>query len=272
MRWNAETRSLTIELPRIVDWLTGRRRKVTYAVAFFLFLNLLMAWVDLPLSEYMRQLDPDFVAFFRAITKAGDSKYTLIPIALILPFLIAARYALLESAVRRMISWAIGAVSFVFVAVAGSGLFVNLLKMIFGRARPKLWDLEGSYGFVPFTVGDSDYHSFPSGHTDTLFALATALFCLFPKARKPLLILAAFLASSRVVITAHYLSDVFMGAAIGILTTLWLRRQYARRGFVFVRKHGRYRLQASGLLIGTRIKAFMADYLGIQDGARGRLP
>ena len=53
--------------------------------------------------------------------------------------------------------------AFVFVSIAASGLTVNLLKIVFGRARPKL--LLGSDDYVFGLFGfQADYWSFPSGH------------------------------------------------------------------------------------------------------------
>lgn len=263
MRWNPETRTLTISMPRLGYWITGRRRKLSFALALFFLINALMAWVDLPLSEFMRQLEPDIIAFFRAITKAGDSKYILIPLALILPFLLATRYALEASPVRRMISWGIGALLFVFTAVAASGILVNILKVIFGRTRPRMWVDNGEYGFAPFTLGESLYQSFPSGHSVTAFAIAAAFICLFPRLRYVMLVLAGTVAFSRVVITAHYLSDVIAGSLLGYYFTFWLRRQFARRGWVFIRRNGSYRIQASGQLLAYRLRRWLAEKLGV---------
>ena len=62
--------------------------------------------------------------------------------------------------------------------------------------------------------------SFPSGHAQTAFALATALTILFPRWGIPLFIVAGAVGISRIILTSHYLSDVIAGAGIGILFTL----------------------------------------------------
>ena len=56
-----------------------------------------------------------------------------------------------------------------------------------------------------------------------------------PRLRWPLLALAVLIGMSRVIIGAHYPSDVIAGAAIGAGTTILLRRAFLRRGLVFQR-------------------------------------
>lgn len=267
IRWNRKTRTLVLQLPR---W---RNRRVWTGVGLFLLLNLLISHIDLPLAEFMKAQDESATLFFRRITKIGDSKYYLIPLALLLPFLLAARQALEAGSVRRLISWIASAISFVFCAVALSGLLINMLKIIIGRARPKMWFNEGIYGFAPFSFTDSDYHSFPSGHANTIITLALALCFFVPRPRRWILLaLGCVVAFSRVVITAHFLSDILVGGLLGLATTYWLREEFTRRGWVFVKRKGEYRVQAPGFLLGQKIRDFLFRRLGLPDGPRGRLP
>ncbi len=266
IRWNRKSRTLILQLPR------GRDYRVLCVVGMLVAINVLVSYIDLPLAEAMKQLDAGIVDIFRKITKAGDSKYYLIPLALVLPFILAARQAILPGSVRRILSWLAGAVSFIFAAVAAGGLLINLLKIIIGRARPKLWFNEGIYGFAPFTLADSSYHSFPSGHSNTIVCFALALSFFVPRWRVFLVLVAFTVALSRVIITAHFLSDILVGGLLGLATTYWLRDVYARRGWVFVKRRGSYQLQAPGYLLGQKIKALLWDRFGLPDGARGKLP
>jgi membrane-associated phospholipid phosphatase len=63
----------------------------------------------------------------------------------------------------------------------------------------------------------TEYHSLPSGHASFIFMFATVCAAWFPRARWPLWILAALVAASRVILGAHYISDVVFGALVGIL-------------------------------------------------------
>jgi membrane-associated phospholipid phosphatase len=68
------------------------------------------------------------------------------------------------------------------------------------------------------TRPDGTMYSFPSGHTATSFATATVIQHHYGwKAGVPAYALATYVAASRVQMKRHYLSDVTMGAAIGIV-------------------------------------------------------
>jgi undecaprenyl-diphosphatase len=59
-------------------------------------------------------------------------------------------------------------------------------------------------------------HSFPSGHSASAFAFATAVGASRPAAARPLRALAALVAYSRVHTGVHYPGDVLAGSALGI--------------------------------------------------------
>ena len=93
---------------------------------------------------------------------------------------------------------------------------VRCMKILFGRARPK-------YGgeFTFFSL-DSHYNSFPSGHSADAFVSGVFLYYLlkyskYSKYRLLPLVYALLIAFSRVMVSAHYLSDAVAGMAIGIL-------------------------------------------------------
>lgn len=68
------------------------------------------------------------------------------------------------------------------------------------------------------TRPDGTMYSFPSGHASTTFATATVLQRHFGwKAGAPAYALATYVAASRVQVKRHFLSDVTMGAAVGIV-------------------------------------------------------
>lgn len=114
-------------------------------------------------------------------------------------------------------------VRFFFAAVAVTGLAVIPLKLLFGKARPsKLFD-EGIYGFQWFAApNDYGMHGFPSGHTTTAFAVATALTLLFPRLAVPFYLGAFLVGLSRIGALYHYPSDVVAGAMLGTVLTLLL--------------------------------------------------
>ena len=69
----------------------------------------------------------------------------------------------------------------------------------------------------------------PSGHAQTLFTAATFAAFLFPKYTWGFLVLALYLAFSRAFTLAHFVSDVWMGAAIGLLMTVITLKYLAKK-------------------------------------------
>lgn len=94
---------------------------------------------------------------------------------------------------------------FVIVASAASALGVQVLKEIFGRARPEEM------------IVVSDHGSFPSGHTANAATLAVVAVVLFPRVWVALVGAAWVVAMgfSRTQVHAHWLSDVVGGAFVG---------------------------------------------------------
>ncbi len=73
--------------------------------------------------------------------------------------------------------------------------------------------------------------SFPSGHANTIFALATALYLLVPRGAVLYSYVAVIVALSRVAVGAHYPVAVLMGNYLGVLTTVYLKRFFLNRGY-----------------------------------------
>lgn len=103
---------------------------------------------------------------------------------------------------------------FVFAAVALPGIFVLIVKGMVGKARPYVVGPDRDMFFNHFSF-DSDFASWPSGHTTTAFGFAVAVGLLFPRLRWPLLAMAALVGFSRMTLGVHYLGDVVMGAIVG---------------------------------------------------------
>jgi membrane-associated phospholipid phosphatase len=118
---------------------------------------------------------------------------------------------------------------FVFASVALAGLTTDLVKALAGRFRPKLFFRDGSYGF-DFLHTRADYVSFPSGHTTTAFALATALTLLWPRYAAGYFLLALAIGASRVLANAHWVSDVLAGGLVGVGVTLYLDALFRANG------------------------------------------
>jgi membrane-associated phospholipid phosphatase len=101
--------------------------------------------------------------------------------------------------------------------VVGS-VILHTIKIFLGRRRPRDEFEHGLYGFRYFTW-QLQYDSFPSGHSMTIFCVAVVLSAAFPLLTPAWLLLAFGLSLTRAMLTAHFLSDVMVGAAIGIIAT-----------------------------------------------------
>jgi membrane-associated phospholipid phosphatase len=105
-------------------------------------------------------------------------------------------------------------------ALAG-GMSSNLMKLMVSRARPRSLDLAGvdwasTWGnWLPGVTGGSAGQSFPSAHTATAVAFALALSHAYPRGRWWFVTLAVLVGTQRVVASAHFPTDVCMGAAVG---------------------------------------------------------
>jgi membrane-associated phospholipid phosphatase len=129
---------------------------------------------------------------------------------------------------REKLRYVSTAAAYVFLSVALSGLISNIVKRVIGRARPPLLDAEGAFHFKPFS--GALYESFPSGHATTDGAIAMALAILFPRYRVPILVIGVYFATTRLMVGAHYLSDITAGYSFG----MW----YAYMSALFFAKHG----------------------------------
>lgn len=115
-------------------------------------------------------------------------------------------------------------------SLAISTVFYTASKSLIRRQRPTR--TEDPYDFVPpFT--NKGYTSFPSGHTNTAFAVATA-FSLEYNDKKwvPWIAysLATLTAVSRVYDNRHWFSDIIIGASVGhFVTKAIYRQEYKRR-------------------------------------------
>jgi undecaprenyl-diphosphatase len=100
----------------------------------------------------------------------------------------------------------------VFAALGTSYLVQEVIKPVARRKRPFVGREVVVVGIKPEDA------SFPSGHTASSFAAATALSSFYPKARPLAFALATLVGISRVHLGHHFPSDVAIGSVIGVGT------------------------------------------------------
>ena len=193
----------------------------------------LFAFGDKPVAVFFHSSTPTFALLHQLaleVSILGNSALHLIPT---LVFYLILRWWVLprtSGPIRREKILMLAHICFfLFVAVAVSGLLTDLLRIIFGRARPGLLFRHNLYSFYFFQFSVNRW-SFPSGHANSIFALATACYLVAPKGKYLYFPIALLVALSRVVLGSHYPSDVMMGAYLGVLTTVYLKSFFLRRG------------------------------------------
>ena len=110
------------------------------------------------------------------------------------------------------------------------GLIVDIFKLLIPRVRPHSAMLESSsqamdtFGRQLLEAGShsrSALMSFPSGHAAVAFGLAASLSWYFPAGRPAFIALAILASLQRLFSGAHYLSDICIGAGLGLVGA-WL--------------------------------------------------
>lgn len=226
--------SLLTRAPRTYPrsaWLLPRSQlamAVAITTAVFLFG---MFFIDAQVSARMRGLPHSLVSFFDSVTDYGKSGYVLWPLGLLF-LALCALPATLPRFQQRVLAAIMVRIGFLFTAVAVPSLFDTIVKRMIGRARPFTTGHPDPFVFHPF-IWRNDYAGLPSGHATTAFAILVAFSTIWPRARPYLLVYALLIAISRVVLTAHYPTDVAAGALVGILGALFVRRWFALRRLGF---------------------------------------
>jgi undecaprenyl-diphosphatase len=79
-----------------------------------------------------------------------------------------------------------------------------------------------------------------------MFALATVIAILWPRAKVLAYTVAAWIAASRVLLGEHYLTDVVFGAILGTAVPYYVRDRFAARRWLFERTpQGGYRIRGA---------------------------
>jgi membrane-associated phospholipid phosphatase len=204
------------------------------ALAAVVLVAIAMLAFDVRAMTFAHTLPLWVIDTFNEITDFGQGGWFLIPIGT----LIVLAAILATPAAGRISNLVIVSLivrlEFVFLAVALPGLTVTIVKRLIGRVRPS--DL-GPFAYMPWSWQPA-YASMPSGHATTACAAAIAIGAVWPKARAPMWIFAVVIALSRVVITAHYVSDVIAAGFVGAFGAILVRNWFAARRLGFVAEPG----------------------------------
>lgn len=230
---------MTTGIGGFLDWLAARRARYadgqppilwkTWTAVTLLLVAAAMLFRDEAITLSARHEPQWLRTLAENTTNFGKSGWILTLSGVIFALAYYAYRRLEEADTRReMARYVSTAAAYMFLSVALSGIIANIAKRMIGRARPPLFDADGAFHFKPFS--GALYESFPSGHATTDGAIAMALAILFPRYRIPILVIGAYFALTRLMVGAHYLSDITAGYSFG----MW----YAYMSALFFAKHG----------------------------------
>jgi undecaprenyl-diphosphatase len=106
-------------------------------------------------------------------------------------------------------------------AVATAAL-PHLLKAVIDQKRPDRCEVSGRRRGIPFSGKPND--AFPSGHALHVGALASAATLLPARGRNLVWAVGGFLVGTRIVLLAHWVTDVLAGLALGVALERLMRR------------------------------------------------
>ena len=193
-------------------------------------------WLDRSVALWFKAQGDRSMDIFRALSLPGDSVWYLVGggIGAPLAYLLARGAA---GPAKDRLLLLTSRLAFLFLAVAATGLAVDLVKILVGRARPKHLFGDGLMAISPGALSAS-WWSFPSGHATTTGAVAVVLTLLLPRFTWAWVTLALVVALGRIGATAHFVSDTIAGLWLGAIGATLVSWALARRAEAIHRRWG----------------------------------
>jgi len=121
----------------------------------------------------------------------------------------------------------------ILLTTLAANVLPHVIKKLVDQERPDRRTVYGHLHGVPFS--GNKYDAFPSGHALHAGALASAATTLPPPQRNSVWAAVSFLVATRVVLLAHWTSDVAAGFAMGVVLERLMR---FATGYGRARKNG----------------------------------
>ena len=180
---------------------------------------LFILFLDQPVAWFVHGHLAGGIPFFVALTAAADAAHdALMAHVLGLPLIFLGLG--LAFAVGRYLLKRRGATVFLVLLLTHefSMVLANVLKGSVHRLRPEVQFGAGYVGSGLWATGPHN-DSFPSTHTAVYFSLFWPLAVAFPRFRVPLLVLPGLIGIGRLVLGAHYVSDVWFSIWLVVALT-----------------------------------------------------
>ena len=194
--------------------------KIELAIFLLILFNIIISYkLDISLYNFFLNINYGdgrvyLKEFFINITEIGDS-FWFFSICLIFPIIIYLNKKigfLILKQTDKLKNFFISS----FIYILTTGLVTQIIKHVIGRPRPNHADFESKVDLNFFTL-ESSYHSFPSGHSSTIFIVCLILGATFLKLKYFFYLFAFIVAISRVVVGAHFITDVIAGGLIALI-------------------------------------------------------
>tara|TARA_B100001175_G_scaffold33693_1_gene24540 strand:+ start:1069 stop:2394 length:1326 start_codon:yes stop_codon:yes gene_type:complete len=198
-----------------------KKIQVELTLLVILFVNIFLSYnVDIKVYNYFFNLNYGFQSeylkkFFVGITELGNSLwyFFFILFVLLLSF-ICKKMKIISQQTNAYLN-VLSFFSLGYMVLVG--LATQTLKHVVGRPRPNHADFDNGLNFNFFST-DASFHSFPSGHSSTIISVSLILGLLIPSLRFFFLVAGFVVALSRVVVGAHFASDIVAGCLIALIS------------------------------------------------------
>jgi membrane-associated phospholipid phosphatase len=185
------------------------------------------------ISQTAQALPGGVVAFNRRITDFGTFAWMIYGSgSIVIVAYIVHRVSRSEGfASKSKTGWRLAL--YFLVTIGSASIVVHLAKLVIGRARPELFTEYGAHSISFFSGHDWVFQSFPSGHSAAVGSFFGAFSMLAPRLRIVFVLGALAIGISRVVVGAHYPSDVAAGLLVGLWTALMTAFFFSRQNWLF---------------------------------------
>ncbi len=188
---------------------------------------------DGAISQRAQALPPEIVAFNARITDFGTFSWMIYGSgSMVIIAYILHRVSRSEGfSSKSKTAWRLAL--YFLVTIGSASALVHLAKLVIGRARPELFAEHGAHSLSFLSGQEWLFQSFPSGHSAAVGSFFGAFSMLAPRLRIVFALGALTIGVTRVIVGAHYPSDVAAGLLVGLWTALMAAFLFARKVWLF---------------------------------------